>query len=224
MALSNAIKVHILDPTVFNSSRAEFRLPDTFWASSLKLVDVGVFSTQVNGRQTGIYYPSVNGVLTSIKGITLYSGSTILDQIQELAAYGSVKNLMASNQGSEDINRFQLLNGISLHSAMGGRGLTTTPTHKDYVQVYDLALDAGTMKAKPRHNNQIQLSSVANDGPSGVILLSDYLEMLKSIPILPMLPDLRLVIDFNTNTADYYKEAGTPATPGSFTVTPIRPQ
>jgi len=224
MSLSNAVKIHIMDPTVHNSSRSEFRLGDAFWASSLKLVDVGVYSSQVNGRDTGIYYSSINGVLSSIKGITLYSGSTILDQIQELAAYGSVKNLMASNQGSEDINRFQLLNGISLSPAMGGRGLTTTATHKDYVQVYNLADDAGTIKAKPRHNNQIQISAVADNGPSGVLLLSDYLEMLKSVPVLPMLPDLRLVIDWNTNVADYYKEAGTPATPGSFTVTPIRPQ
>jgi len=223
MSLSNAVKIHILDPIVFNAQRAEFKIPNSYWASSLKLVDVGVYSAQVDGKQTGLYYSSVNGVLSSIKGLTLLSGSTILDQIQELAAYGSVKNLMTTNQGSEDVSRFQLLNGISLTPAMGGRGMTTTATHKDYAQVYDLALDAGTMLAKQRHNNQIQISDVAENGPSGMLLLSDYMQMLKTIPVLPMLPDLRLVIEFNTNTADFYKDSS-PATPASFTLTPIRPQ
>jgi len=225
MSLSNAIKIHLIDPTVHNSQRTEFRLDTTFWASSLKLVDVGVYSAAVNGDQTGIYYSSINGVLNSLKNITLFSGTTILDQVQELAAYGSVKNLMVSNQGSEDISRFQLLNGISLSQASGGRGLTTMATEKDYVSTYDLTLDPAlaTTVRKNRHNNQIQIAGV-DSGVSGMLLLSDYLEMLKSVPFLPMIPDLRLVLEWDTDVADYYKEAGTPATPGSFTVTPIRPQ
>jgi len=226
MSLSNSIRVHILDPAVHNSSRSEFRLGDAFYASSLKLVDVGVYSAQVNGASTGLYYSSVNGVLSSIKGLTLYSGSTIIDQIQELAAYGSVKNLMVTNQGSEDINRFQLLNGISLTPAVGGRGLTTEATHKDYDQTYALTLDPAlaAFVRKARHNNQIQISSVQDGGPSGLLLLSDYLEFLKSLPMLPMIPDLRLVIEWNTAAADFYNDPAAPSPPGSFSLTPIRPQ
>lgn len=226
MSLSNSIKIHILDPAVHNNQRTEFRLENAFWASSLKLVDVGVYSASVNGAQTGLYYSSVNGVLNSIKNLTLFSGSTVLDQVQELACYGAIKNLMVSNQGSEDINRFQLLNGVSLHQAPGGRGLTTQPTNKDYDATYALTLDPAlsAFVRKQRHNNQIQISSQADNGPSGMLLLSDYLEMLKSVPSLPMIPDLRLVIEWNTQVADYFNDANAPSAPGSPTFTPIRPQ
>jgi hypothetical protein len=225
MSLSNSVKIHLLDPNVHNSARSEWRLEDAFWASSLKLVDVGVYSAQVNGDQTGLYYSSINGVLNSIKNITLFSGSTVLDQVQELAAYGSVKNLMVSNQGSEDVNRFQLLNGISLSQAPNGRGLTTQSENKDYDATYDLTLDPAiaTLVRKNRHNNQIQIAG-ADGGVSGMLLLSDYLEMLKSVPVLSMLPDLRIVIEWNVNAADYYNDAAAPAAPGSPVFTPIRPQ
>ena len=226
MSLSNSVKIHLLDPTVHNSQRTEWRLEDAFWASSLKLVDLGVYSAQVDGDQTGLYYSSINGVLNSIKGLTLYSGSTVLDQVQELAAYGSIKNLMVSDQGSEDISRFQLLNGISLTQAPGGRGLTTQASDKDYDATYDLTLDPAisTLVRKARHNNQIQMASADDGGVSGMLLLSDYLEMLKSVPVLAMLPELRLVIEWNTSPLDYYNDAAAPAAPASPVFTPIRPQ
>lgn len=225
MSLSNSIKVLILDPTVHNSNRTEWRLPEGFFASSLKLVDVGVYSSQVDGNQTGLYYSSINGVLNSIKNITLFSGTTVLDQVQELSAYGSVKNLMVSNQGSEDVNRFQLLNGISLTQAPGGRGLTTMSENKDYDATYSLTLDPAlaTVLRKNRHNNQIQLSSV-DGGVSGMLLLSDYLEMLKTVPVLPMLPELRLVLEWNVNAADYYNDPTAPDAPTSPVFTPMLPQ
>jgi hypothetical protein len=178
-----------------------------------------VYSAQVNGDQTGLYYSSINGVLNSIKNITLFSGSTVLDQVQELAAYGSVKNLMVSNQGSEDVARFQLLNGINLSQEPNGRGLTTMNENKDYTAIYDLSGAVATT----RHNNQIQLAG-ADGGVSGMLLLSDYLEMLKSVPVLPMLPELRLVIEWNTAVADYYNDPSAPAAPGSPVFVPIRPQ
>jgi len=225
MSLSNSVKIHLLDPQVHNNQRTEFRLDDAIYSSSLKLVDVGVYSTQVNGDQTGLYYSSINGVLNSIKGITLFSGSTVLDQIQELASYASVKSLMVSNQGSEDVNRFQLLSGISLSQARNGRGLTTMPEDKDYVTTYDLANNPAVPAPmrRNRHNNQIQVAG-ADGGVSGMLLLSDYLEMLKSVPVLTMLPDLRLVIEWNTNALDYYVDPAAPVSVGAFSVTPIRPQ
>lgn len=223
MALSNAIKVHILDPTVFNTRRCEFRLPDSFFASSIKLTDVGVYSAVVDGENTGLYYPSVNGVLACIKSLTLYSGATMLDQVQELAAYGSVKNLMTTNQGSEDINRFQLLNGINLAVKAGGKGLTAQASNKDYVQLYSFPAGNGNAR-EMRHNNQTQITGQAEDGASGYLVLSDYLEMLKSIPILPMIPDLRLVIEFNTDAQDFLNDTHAPVNPATPNFIPIRCQ
>lgn len=223
MALSNAIKVHILDPQVFNTRRCEFRLDDAFWASSLKLVDVGVYSSSVDGDNTGLYYPSVNGVLASIKSLTLFSGATMLDQVQELPAYAAIKNLLVSNQGSEDINRVQLLNGINLSIKAGGKSLTAKASNKDYVQLYSFAAATGDAR-EMRHNNQTQITGQAEDGASGYIVLSDYLEMLKTVPVLPMIPDLRLVIEWNTDAADFLNDVHAPTNPANPVYIPIRPQ
>ena len=142
MALSNSVKTWIIDPTVQNSSRCEFRLNSGYLASSLKLVDVGVYSTNIVDRSTGVFYPSILGVLAAIKKISLFSGSTMIDEVQELAAYGAVQHLRASNQQAEDLNRFELLNGLSFAQSADDNGnteqvgtMTTEANHKDYVEV-----------------------------------------------------------------------------------------
>lgn len=227
MALSNSVKTWIIDPTVQNSSRCEFRLNSGYLASSLKLVDVGVYSTNIVDRSTGVFYPSILGVLAAIKKISLFSGSTMIDEVQELAAYGAVQHLRASNQQAEDLNRFELLNGLSFAQSADDNGnteqvgtMTTEANHKDYVKVY---LEQATNAFKRYHNNQIQISNTDNGGASGMLSLNNYLEFLRSVPVLPNIPDLRLVIEWNTTAGDFYvdPDAASAITP-SFV--PIRPQ
>ena len=227
MALSNSVKTWIIDPTVQNSSRCEFRLNSGYLASSLKLVDVGVYSTNIVDRSTGVFYPSILGVLAAIKKISLFSGSTMIDEVQELAAYGAIQHLRGSNQQAEDLNRFELLNGLSFAQSADDNGnteqvgtMTTEANHKDYVEVY---LEQATNAFKRYHNNQIQISNTDNGGASGMISLNNYLEFLRSVPVLPNIPDLRLVIEWNTTAGDFYVDGDAPSaiTP-SFV--PIRPQ
>ena len=227
MALSNSLKTWILDPTVNNSSRCEFRLNPGVLASNLKLVDVGVYSSNIVDRSTGIFYPAILGVLASIKKISLFSGSTMIDEIQELPAYGAVQHLRANNQVAEDLNRFELLNGWSFTNKASDSTdtnsigtLTNEATHKDYVKSY---LENPTSNFRQFHNNQIQVSATQSEGASGMLELSNYLEFLRSVPVLPNLPELRLIIEWNLTVSDYYKDASAPTdiTP-SFN--PIRPQ
>jgi hypothetical protein len=227
MALSNSVKTWILDPTVHNSSRTEFRLNPGYLASNLKLVDVGVYSTNIVDRSTGVFYPSILGVLASIKKLSLFSGSTMIDEIQELGAYGSIQHLRSSNQSAEDLNRFELLNGWSFSNKANDSAdnnevgsLTTEATHKDYVKSY---LENPTNNFRQYHNNQIQISATQSEGASGMLILSNYLEFLRSVPVLPNLPDLRLIIEWNLNNIDFYVDADAPtAVTPSFN--PIRPQ
>jgi hypothetical protein len=227
MALSNSVKNWVLDPTIMNNQRVEFRLTDGMLASNLVLIDCGVYSANVVDRTTGVFYPSILGVLAAFKNISLYSGSTLIDQIQELSAYGAVQHLKVNNSAQEDIHRFEVLNGhsFSLKADDGPLNdlnlqgtLTTEASHKDYVKKYNES--AGVFKNL--HNNQIQISSTEQGGASGMLNLSTYLKFLQSTPILAI-PDLRLILEFNTNANDFYVDGDAPTgvTPA---LVPIRPQ
>lgn len=227
MALSNSVKTWVLDPTVHNSSRTEFRLNPGVLASNLKLIDLGVYSTNIVDRTTGVFYPSILGVLASIKKLSLFSGSTMIDEIQELSSYGSIQHLRVSNQAQEDLNRFELLNGFSFSNSANDAAnneevgaLTTEATHKDYVKSY---LENPTNNFRQYHNNQIQIANSQSEGASGMLVLSNYLEFLRSVPVLANIPDLRLILEWNLTASDYYVDAGAPtAVTPSFN--PIRPQ
>ena len=108
MSLSNSITTLLIDPRSSNNTRTEFRLDDDFYSSTLKLIDVGVFSTEVAGENGGAKictYPQVNGVYQCIRNIYLYSGSTLIDSVQNCAEYSSIQALKTNNQGSTDLNR-----------------------------------------------------------------------------------------------------------------------
>lgn len=227
MALSNSVKTMIIDPTVFNNSRCEFRLAPGY-LSNLKLVDVGVYSTNIVDRSTGVFYPSIMGCLAAIKKISLFSGATMIDEIQELPSYGAVQHLKTTNQAQEDLNRFELLNGCSfaiksndapLDTQQSVGALTTESQHKDYVKTY---LENGGL-FKNYHNNQVQVANTDAGAASGVLVLSSYLQFLATVPVLPNIPDLRLVLEFNLAAGDYYVDADA-SSAVSPTFLPIRPQ
>ena len=227
MALSNSVKTWVIDPTVMNNSRVEFRLNSGYLASNLKLIDVGVYSTNVVDRSTGVFYPSILGVLTAIKKISLFSGSTMIDEVQELGGYSAIQHLRVNNQTAEDLSRFELLNGFSFTSNARDQSdqevvgtLTTEANHKDYVKTY---LEQATNSFKAYHNNQIQVSATQDGGASGMIVLSNYLEFLRSVPVLPNIPDLRLILEWDLAAANLYVDPDAPSavTPS---LLPIRPQ
>lgn len=213
MSLSNAVKTWLIDPTVQNSSRSEFRLDDAFWVSSIKLADLGVYDAQAT-TATGLYYPAINGVMASVKKFTVYSGSTIIDEMQELPAWSSIQHLRTSNQGSEDINRFELLNGMNL--TLNDDVWTYAGGNKDYVQRYGNS-------ANKRHHNQFQVAALSDNQVSGAVTLSDYLGLLQSNPVLPMIPNLRLVIEWNTTAADYFQDPNATTPVVAPVYAPIRP-
>ena len=56
MSLSNSTKTLLIDPRSHNNTRTEFRLDDNFYASSLKLVDVGLSDPNATGEE--FLYPT----------------------------------------------------------------------------------------------------------------------------------------------------------------------
>ena len=235
---SNTLKTWLIDPTVDNSKRTEYRLPHGNLASSWKLVDVGFYSADVTAKESGVFYPSILGVLSTIQGLAIYSGATLIDEIQELQAYGSVQHLRCNNQVSEDLSRFELLNGISVALSTGNpqlidQNLTYAPgcltmnaSSKDYANWYDTPLD-GVLEVEPApyHHNQFQIADQQDDATSGTLLLSNYLQFLESVPVLQHLPDLRLVITWNPASSNLYLDNKAVDNPSLPTNLPhIRPQ
>lgn len=213
MSLSNTVFTYLIDPQTMNQSRAEFKLDDRFYSSAWKLIDAGIADPNKTNA-SGVYYPSVIGVIASLKALYLYSGSTLIDQITDIQQMAAVQALLTSNQGSEDLNRDLLLNGMGLRAKRGDGALTFTPDNVAYYNDIDSA---------PAQNLQVPVASKIIDAQSGAIMLNQLLKFLGSTPILPRIPDLRLVIEWNTRGADYFLD---PAHTGGLTeVTPyvIRP-
>lgn len=198
MSLSNRVKTHVIDPRTHNSRRTEFRLEDAFWDSNWKLVDLGMYDSNQSGT-TGLYYPTINGVLQTIETISLFSGTVMIDQMQNCQQYSSLEALKTSNQGSNDLNRQLLLNGMGWSTV--GPGLSSAGAltlQQRYTENYV------TLDGDQTVNNQVVLPGQADDQQSGQCMLRTYLKMLKTTTILPMIPNLRLLIEWNRTASDYF--------------------
>ena len=203
MSLSNTIKTHLLDPRTMNNSRCEFRLDDAFYASSWKLVDLGAYDANVDG-DSGLYHPVPCGVGIMIKNIYLYAGNTLIDSLQECPTYYSIQNARTTNQGSEDINKFGPQSGlgwlVSPKSVIPSSDNGSFTLYADYVDY------TNTQGGVTSTANMKQMAAASESGLSGSVNLSDFLEFLRSVPVLPAIPELRLVIEWNTTAADFFND------------------
>jgi hypothetical protein len=163
MSLSNAVKTVLLDPTVHNNQRTEFRIPDGAYASSMKLIDLGVFSSDQDGT----------GVMSCVKNIYLYSDTTLLDSIQNTTEYASIEALKTTNQGSQDLNRQTLLNGMGFwraddQGALNQPGAMTLQPQSAAQNFYQI--DPDRTPNQPV-NNQVVLPATELDEQSGSFLV-----------------------------------------------------
>ena len=200
MSLSNSTKTLLIDPRSHNNTRTEFRLDENFYASSIKLVDVGLSDTNAAGEE--FLYPTFNGVMQLIKNIYLYSDTTLLDSIQNIPQYTALQALKTSNQGSH-LNRDLLLNGngFTLQQVDSEGDRAGALTQDDPAQV----LFAGG----PVQNNQIPIAA-NSDQQSGTVMLPQILSFLETVPVLPKIPNLRLVIEYDTQVQNYFNDPSNP--------------
>lgn len=210
MSLSNSTKTLLIDPRSHNNTRTEFRLDDNFYASSIKLVDVGLSDPDATGNE--FLYPSLNGVMQLIKNIYLYSDTTLIDSLQNIPQYTALQALKTSNQGSH-LNRDLLLNGngFTIQSVNDSDDRAGALAQSDPSQV----LYNGGVQ-----NNQIPIGA-NSDQQSGTIMLQQLLSFLETVPVLPKIQNLRLVIEYDTTVANYFNSPSDPI--GSPAVSVIRP-
>jgi hypothetical protein len=67
----------------------------------------------------------------------------------------------------------------------------------------------------------MQLSNVQDGGTSGSINLADYIGFLQSNAVLPCIPGLKVIIDWDTAATNFVSDPNIPAATGSYL--PIRP-
>ena len=217
MSLSNSITTELIDARSHSNSRTEFRLDDAYYASSLKLVDVGLIATKNPGgpdagtNSASTIYPQINGVMQCIRNIYLYSGTTLLDSVQNCAQYSAIQALKTNNQGSIDLNRDLLLNGMGFSQSPIAKigGAVSVPRRPETLCTQDRSLkeacrltNDGGVGDIPA-NFQCPIAGI-EDGPSGSVLLSQLLQMLQGMSVLPRLPNLRLLIEWDTDITHYF--------------------
>jgi len=199
MSLSNSVKTVLLDPRSHNNTRTEFRLDNGYYASSLKLVDVGLRDAGALGK--GFVYPSINGCMQMIKNIFLYSDTTLIDSVQNIPQYSAIDALKTSNQGSR-LNRQLLQNGM---------GFELTQVDEADARAGSLSQDSAGIdlfngiNTSGTQNNQVPIG-VNQDDQSGTVMLSRLLKFLETVSVLPMIPNLRLVIEYDTKAANYFND------------------
>lgn len=214
MSLSNSVTTELIDPRSHSNSRTEFRLDDAYYSSSLKLVNVGLIASKnpqgadAGANSASTIYPQINGVMQCIRNIYLYSGTTLLDSVQNCAQYSAIQALKTPNQGSMDLNRDLLLNGMGFSQSPipvdGDIGVAARKPETLCTQDQSLkaACKLTNTPAEIPANNQCPIAG-QEDGASGSVMLSQLLQMLDGMSVLPRLPNLRLLLEWDTNLAHY---------------------
>jgi hypothetical protein len=214
MSLSNSVKTVLQDPVSHNNSRSVFKLDDGYYASSLRLVDVGLEDANANGK--GFIYPTINGCLQMIKNIFLYSDTVLIDSIQNIPQYSAIEALKTSNQGAH-LNRQLIQNGLGfdllqVDSASSRAGCLTLGE--------DESFRFNNINGSGTQNNQVPIGK-DQDQQSGAITLSSLLKFLETVSVLPMIPNLRLVIEYDTTVTNYFNDPANAITAPALNV--IRP-
>lgn len=208
---SNSVKTHYVDPVTHvvsgSSKRTVFNIEQTFIDSDMTLMNVGMYDTQQSDT-VGLYYPTFNGVMQTLKKVTLKCNGKTIDELNHCQALTTQTALSNTNRYSDDMNRQLLLNGMGYQvnsntTALSGSLTLSADYTSNFVQ----------MDGAPAINNQVVIPK-ADGMQSGMIKLKDIFGLLRGTPILPALPNLTLEIEWNTSANDYFLD---PAHAGGIT-------
>lgn len=213
-------KFEILKVDSHDSESTIFSIP----ASSLKtksmcLGRLGVYSGQVNGRQTGIYYPAIAGAASTIKEMALIVNGTVIAESQEPTTWSAYTNVRVGNRYQEDITRVDAMNSLSFSLDETGAYSLRNPL-KNYASRYTAAADT---PGRERFNNAAQIAQ-SQFQSDGVIYLHDYFPILQDRDVLRAIPGLQLVIIWKPSSqVPFVNDVDAPTTPAT-TFVPVTPQ
>lgn len=209
------LQTKVFDPIVFNDGRVEFLLPDDFYDSaSMRIANLGMFAaTIVKDSIINAYYPITCGVAQVISRFTVLSGSDELEMLDHVSQWATVKALNNSFTTPEDIQHNTLHNGwnFSNNQQPGGLSAEDVNLYSGRLTLFNKYVDYSTPGIGdgepfvPDIANQSRLGNTQYPpGSSASLNVSMISGLLQATPILPMIPKLRLVIEYDTNVSHYF--------------------
>lgn len=202
-----------LDPIVFNDRRAEFLLPDDYYDSaSMVLSNLGMFAPDITSADTrNLYYPVTCGVVGVISKYTLLSGADEIETLDHVSQWATIKALNNKDTELEDIYHNTLHSGWNF-----GINFSIYGDNPFYPGIFNMTQTAcdyrSTMANTPQYTVNGYQSRISNKqyppGSSASFKVSMISGFLQATPILPMIRNLRLVIEYDTNVNHYYNLLG----------------
>lgn len=201
-----------LDPIVFNDRRAEFLLPDDYYDSaSMQLSNLGMFAPDIAiDNLTNLFYPITCGVAGVISKFTLLSCADEIEMLDHVSQWATIKALNNPDTELEDIYHNTLRSGWNFSSSIADASndftdstgqLTLFSKGQDY---YSRIANGDPYMDLVQGSQSRICNKQFPPGSSGSLKVSMISGFLQATPILPMIRNLRLVIEYDTNTNHYY--------------------
>jgi len=204
-----------LDPIVFNDRRAEFLLPDDYYDSaSMVLSNLGMFDPDITPALENIinmYYPITCGVAGVISKYTLLSGADEIETLDHVSQWATIKALNNPDTELEDVYHNTLHSGWNFGINFSIYG----DNPQQYPGMFNMTQTACDYRTFIPYSEEYTVngyqSRISNKryppGSSGSFKVSMISGFLQATPILPMIRNLRLVIEYDTNVNHYYSLA-----------------
>ena len=171
------IRTHQLFPQYHSSTRTEFRLEPKVYLNTFRLANI---QPHPSGP---IHYQYLNGVGGLFQSITIFSGNTVIEESRNTHEWLAFNQLRSSNPVALDIE----------HSLSGTRW--------------------GGWKVGPRNDENVEMIEYGDTDPTvgpdddptdltkaGTLSLQSALQFLKADDVVPLIPDLRIVIEWKTDS------------------------
>jgi hypothetical protein len=171
------LRTNYLVPFFHNNTRTEFRIQsdDKVVLTNMRLCDFGI--SDFDSDANDLAYARSAGLYALIKNIYLYSGSVLVDQMRDCSKYMGIKNAKATSADMYDLNQQLLCSNNVLET----------------FQITD-----------PQHPDQVEMN-INDQKLIGRVPLSQIFALLRATDTFNMWNDLRLVIEYNTNSVEIFQ-------------------
>lgn len=193
-SIPQVLKQELVDTEAFDGRRCVLQFPFDFISSNAKLANVGVWDAQVNGK-TGVFYPFGVGASSAALNLYLKANGETIDQVTNLAEYLTREYLRTSNQTSEDVNRFDVINAVNIGLNPVNQGMSYNDPRADYFHTYGQASD-NTIYCPGGLGFQINSAEDVDSNVTGLLHLRDVFGFLRAANVLPPMTNLTLEIEW----------------------------
>jgi hypothetical protein len=193
-SIPQVLSQELVDPQSFSDRRGLFTIPKDFLSSNVKICNVGLYDANVNGK-SGLYYPFGIGSASAVLNFYLKCNGETIDSMLNVGEYLTREYLRTSNQNSEDINRFDIINAVNIGLNPVSGAMTYNPPRPDYFHVYGENSDNSEYcpGGLAWQLNNAQDSDV---NVTGVLHLRDVLGFFRSTNVLPPMDNFQLEIEW----------------------------